>query len=46
MKKIKYILLLMLIASLSSCGLFKKNCNCPHFSKVNTTPNPQIAVRA
>jgi hypothetical protein len=33
MRKTKYILLLIGIVSLSSCGLFKKSCNCPHFGK-------------
>jgi len=35
MKKIKYILLAAVIASISSCGIFKKDCHCPHFSKNN-----------
>jgi len=29
---------LLAAALLSSCGLFKKDCNCPHFSKV-TAPS-------
>ncbi|MEO6850222.1 MAG: hypothetical protein ABI203_10715 [Mucilaginibacter sp.] len=33
MKKIKYILLLIGIVNLTSCGLFKKSCGCPHFGK-------------
>jgi len=33
MKKAKYILLLIAIAALSSCGIFKKDCGCPHFGK-------------
>lgn len=41
MKKIKYILLVAVIAVLSSCGIFKKDCHCPHFSK--TKPAGQTA---
>ena len=33
MKKIKYIAILVILISLSSCGIFKKDCHCPHFSK-------------
>jgi hypothetical protein len=33
MKKIRYIILAAAIAGLSSCGIFKKDCHCPHFSK-------------
>ncbi|HWD88662.1 MAG TPA: hypothetical protein VG367_11090 [Mucilaginibacter sp.] len=33
MKKIKYIILGIIIAGLSSCGIFKKDCGCPHFGK-------------
>ncbi|MGZ3819046.1 MAG: hypothetical protein ACXVB6_00535 [Mucilaginibacter sp.] len=33
MKPVKYILLLIVIASLSSCGIFKKGCGCPHFGQ-------------
>jgi len=35
MKKIKYLIAITLLASLAfnSCGIFKKGCNCPHFSK-------------
>ncbi|MFI5160851.1 MAG: hypothetical protein ACHQHN_06215 [Sphingobacteriales bacterium] len=44
MKKIKYLLILIAIASLSSCGIFKKDCGCPHFSKnkpvTQTAPAP------
>jgi hypothetical protein len=33
MKTIKYLsVALILTIALSSCGLFKKDCNCPHFS--------------
>jgi thiol:disulfide interchange protein len=36
MTKSKLILLaaVMVLMSLSSCGLFKKSCNCPHFGKI------------
>jgi hypothetical protein len=34
MKKIRHILLIAAIAGLSSCGIFKKDCHCPHFSKI------------
>jgi hypothetical protein len=33
MKKIKYIIALLAIIGLSSCGIFKKDCGCPHFGK-------------
>jgi len=36
MVKNKFIVLgaFVLLMSLSSCGIFKKGCNCPHFGKV------------
>lgn len=35
MKTIKYLFAALLITTaLSSCGIFKKDCNCPHFSEV------------
>jgi len=34
MKKVKYLVILIAAASLSSCGIFKKDCGCPHFGKV------------
>jgi hypothetical protein len=34
MKKVKYLIILIAAASLSSCGIFKKDCGCPHFGKV------------
>ena len=34
MKKVKYLLVLIIAVSLSSCGIFKKDCGCPHFSKI------------
>jgi hypothetical protein len=33
MKRAKYILIIVVAASLSSCGIFKKDCGCPHFGK-------------
>jgi hypothetical protein len=36
MKKARYLFLLIAIATLSSCGLFRKDCHCPHFGKVQT----------
>jgi len=37
MLKNKFILLgAMLLISLSSCGIFHKDCGCPHFGKVKT----------
>lgn len=45
MKKTKYLLILVAIASLSSCGIFKKDCGCPHFGKTKpvkeTAPTPR-----
>jgi len=32
--KIKLLLIVGLVSALSSCGLFHKSCNCPHFSQV------------
>gem|GEM_PF-2214914 len=32
MRKLKYILVLLgAFTVISSCSIFKKNCNCPHF---------------
>jgi len=38
MQKSKWMLLglLGLMISFSSCGIFHKSCNCPHFGKVKT----------
>jgi hypothetical protein len=33
MRKVKYLVIIAAIASLSSCGIFKKDCHCPHFGK-------------
>ena len=33
MKKVKYTIALLAIIGLSSCGIFKKDCGCPHFGK-------------
>jgi len=35
MKKVKYLVILIAATSLSSCGIFKKDCGCPHFGKVS-----------
>ncbi|HTI60297.1 hypothetical protein [Mucilaginibacter sp.] len=37
MRKIKYVLLAIAVTGLSSCGIFKKDCHCPHFSR-NLSP--------
>jgi len=34
MKATKFLLLIIAIASLTSCGIFKKDCGCPHFGKI------------
>ena len=36
MIKNKFILLgaAVMLMSITSCGIFKKSCNCPHFGKV------------
>jgi len=38
MIKSKFILFVaaVMLMSISSCGIFKKSCNCPHFGKVKT----------
>jgi hypothetical protein len=40
-KRIKYMLRLAVIIAIASlitsCGLFKKGCDCPKFGKVNTS---------
>jgi len=38
MKKAKYIFVLVAVISLSSCGIFRKGCGCPHVSKIKTDP--------
>ena len=38
MKKVKYIFVVVAIVSLSSCGIFKKGCGCPHVSKIKADP--------
>jgi hypothetical protein len=47
MKKTKYLLILVAIVSLSSCGIVKKDCGCPHFGKnkpaTETTPAHRYA---
>ncbi|HEY4197217.1 MAG TPA: hypothetical protein VGM63_16860 [Mucilaginibacter sp.] len=43
MKPIKYLLLLIAIASLSSCGIFKKDCGCPHFGKIKAKATTPVA---
>jgi hypothetical protein len=35
MKKVKYLVILIAAVSLSSCGIFKKDCGCPHFGQIN-----------
>ena len=29
---------LLLVLSISSCRIFKKDCNCPHFGQMKTPP--------
>jgi hypothetical protein len=38
MKKAKYIFVLVAVISLSSCGIFRKGCGCPHVSKIKADP--------
>ncbi|MBC7399470.1 MAG: hypothetical protein H7289_05960 [Mucilaginibacter sp.] len=39
MLKSKLIILgLVAVIGTTSCGIFKKDCNCPHFGKVKTPP--------
>lgn len=38
MKKAKYIFVLVAVISLSSCGIFRKGCGCPHVSKIKVNP--------
>jgi hypothetical protein len=33
MRKVKIVAALAICVALSSCGIFKKSCNCPHFGK-------------
>jgi len=40
MKKVKYLVILIAAASLSSCGIFKKDCGCPHFGKAPAHTKP------
>ncbi|MBB5397466.1 hypothetical protein HDC91_003533 [Mucilaginibacter sp. AK015] len=36
MKTVKYVIAVLVITvTLSSCGLFKKDCNCPHFGLIS-----------
>jgi hypothetical protein len=45
MKKIKYFFILAItMISLSSCGIFKKDCHCPHFSKTVSPPRAGAAL--
>lgn len=42
MRRLKTIAILTcaaLLMSLSSCGIFKKDCGCPHFGKIKTMGN-------
>jgi len=32
---------LILLISISSCGIFHKDCGCPHFGKVKTLPKQE-----
>lgn len=42
MRKVKYLVILAAIVSLSSCGIFKKDCHCPHFGKIKTIQQKAI----
>ncbi|WP_162499854.1 hypothetical protein [Mucilaginibacter terrigena] len=45
MKKVKLLsAALLLTAVFSSCGLFKKDCNCPHFGSVKAAKTSIKAV--
>jgi len=35
MRTIKMAATLAVCIALSSCGIFKKGCNCPHFGNIN-----------
>ncbi|HVV56593.1 MAG TPA: hypothetical protein VHC47_14765 [Mucilaginibacter sp.] len=45
MKRVKYVLLFVAAVSLSSCGIVKKGCGCPHFGKIKTPETNHTAVR-
>lgn len=46
MLKSKLVLLgLAGLLALSSCGIFHKSCNCPHFGKNNAKPGVPAAYR-
>nr|WP_294946191.1 hypothetical protein [uncultured Mucilaginibacter sp.] len=39
MKTIKMLFIALVVAAVaSSCGIFKKDCNCPHFGMKKTEP--------
>ncbi|WP_292941462.1 hypothetical protein [Mucilaginibacter sp. 44-25] len=41
MKNVKYLCaLVVLLAATSSCGIFKKDCGCPHFGKSASASKP------
>lgn len=45
MKKIKWIsAAVMMVVSFTSCGIFKKDCNCPHFGNNLKNHTPQRNV--
>ncbi|MGY4538728.1 hypothetical protein ACVW0P_003150 [Mucilaginibacter sp. UYNi724] len=45
MKQVKYTLAIATVTIvLSSCGIFKKDCNCPHFSHLK--PSVKKAANA
>jgi len=35
MKRIRYLVVLIAAVCLSSCGVLKKDCGCPHFGKIS-----------
>jgi len=34
---------LAVLLSATSCGIFKKDCGCPHFGKIKAQPKPNEA---
>jgi hypothetical protein len=44
MKKIKILLLFVAMAALASCGIFKKDCGCPHFGKAKSHTVPAANI--
>jgi len=47
MVKNKFIVLgaMIVLIGLSSCGIFKKSCNCPHFGKIKCADSKYADVQ-